>query len=1226
LIGGADDDVIIGGNGKDLIYGDTTDPDLHGAGNDNIQGGADDDTILGGGGNDRIEGNDNADKVSGGDGNDLIWGDNADGQPAQGEASDTISGGDGDDTISGGEDDDVVTGDAGNDEIYGDSGNDTLAGNDGDDVIRGGDGDDDIHGNDGDDALYGDAGNDAMAGGVGNDTLDGGVGDDVMDGGNGHDRMIGGSGNDTIDGGSGADYMDGGDGDDLVYGNSGHDILYGDAGQITGGQDTLLGGLGDDQLNGGKDSDVLIADQGNDTLTGGADNDDFVFGHEIWDQGQLSTNTDIGNNVITDFDDDNGDRIVFHIAFLGTLSASVQGDDVLIESSLGGSVLVEGLVSEVEGITPGDPFFNESALIDFLQKTGTYEADDGKGIIFFEDVHVELPHFDVEQAEVEFEAERPVHDGPKTFLVGDTHVGNTSTFTTPQVIAGLFSDDTANVVFQGDSFLVDKAASNPPTVEATQPVDIIEDADATVQMISDKGVISFDDIDETDTIAISFVPANPPLWSGGLLDPGLATALVDGFSIVEVSDIDPPSTTTWNYDTTVDLDFLRAGETITFDYGVIATDSEGTQTTTPVEFTIIGTNDRPVAEDVFLEVGEDDAFDTVQDSRFQMLTGDGITGAFVGSDVDVNDTLTFEIISDPMDEFGNQYGEVVNNNDGTFTFNPTDEFQFLAAGETRTVTFDYVAIDDSGVGEMPTPPNESDTSAPATISVTVEGADDAPIEFVDELLFTTENQSMFGTGAALVLQPELPFFGLDESTSLDAVLWQQTSLTGGALEDIYNGLAVVAEAIAETACTVFTFGLADCDVDLPEEITVPGLSFEGDLDAKIGLQPYFFLTSGDVDSEIPVDVYFDLPRQVENGETFQISTMYSVDGGATFNTMSPNVNFGMDFVFDLDTDLRALVTSSTFGPGFGIPIWDFDTGNIPGFTGERGEPGFNVFDFSGEDLETEIDLAGFGTFALNFPVINTEGTPDPVGSNTLTSEGEDDVAVLDLDIDAMVAQLIELGTGVPITFGESGSLVDLSIPILGESVNLFSVDYSWDVIAVNLITTLKVLQEFALEVQDLPLVATLEDDSEITGFSLGDEITINTPDDSVFDADIHGDMDGLIDFDIAVDMDAIFSNLTTLGLDLDLFAGVLQLSGGISSVFFDGPTFSLFDAGQIDGPGGDVDLALIPSVDGNDDGFLFGETFSLLSDVELATLFEEEFPIEGWNTAANNTDLFFDVA
>jgi VCBS repeat-containing protein len=665
-----------------------------------------------------------------------------------------------------------------------------------------------------------------------------------------------------------------------------------------------------------------------------------------------------------------------------------------------------------------------------------------------------------------------------------------------------------------------------------------------------------------------------------------------------------------------DVDQLAHDDVRTWSFTYETESSTGSLATADVVLTIDGQNDQPIAFDVSLTVDEDDAFDTVQSPQFDPLTGDGVTGSFVATDVDLGDILSFEITTAPTDAFGNQYGEVVNNGDGTFTFNPTDEFQFLDAGESREVSFQYVARDDSGVGTATVPPEESDTSIAATITVEVTGSDDEPVSFSDRLLFETLDQSMFGTGEALILQPELPFFGFDTGPqSLDATIVSRTTFSGAVLEGLLDAIEAVANVIADIGCTIAGIFGADCDadVDLPSSITTPGLTTDGSFDARVGLQPYFFFTSGDVDSQIPVDVAFQVPRQVENGETFSILSAYSIDGGATFQTMSPNVNFGMDFVFDLDTDLDLVLTSSTFGAGSRIDIWDIDTGNISGFTGELGEPGFNLFDFSAEDdLETSIDLGGLATLDLNFPVINTTGTPDPIGSDTLTSEGEDDVAVLDIDVDAVVAQIIELATGVPVTFGESDSF-GLEIDVAGASVNLLSFEYAWDLVAVNLITTLQALQEFSLEIQDLPLVATLEDGSSISGFSLGDEITITTPLESSFDADVDGNADGLIDFDISVDMDAIFSNLSYLGLDLDLFTGLLRLEGGITSDFFDGPSISLFDG-------------LIPSIDGNNDGFLFGNTFSLLSDVPLATLYDEEFPIEGWNTATTDSDLAFDVA
>ena len=69
-----------------------------------------------------------------------------------------------------------------------------------------------------------------------------------------------------------------------------------------------------------------------------------------------------------------------------------------------------------------------------------------------------------------------------------------------------------------------------------------------------------------------------------------------------------------------------------------------------------------------------------------------MTGSFVVDDVDDTDLHTFDITNAPAE------GSVANNGNGTFTFDPGADFQDLAEGETRVVSFDYKATDDSGTG------------------------------------------------------------------------------------------------------------------------------------------------------------------------------------------------------------------------------------------------------------------------------------------------------------------------------------------------------------------------------------------------------------------------------------------------------------------------------------------------------------------------------------------------
>lgn len=647
-----------------------------------------------------------------------------------------------------------------------------------------------------------------------------------------------------------------------------------------------------------------------------------------------------------------------------------------------------------------------------------------------------------------------------------------------------------------------------------------------------------------------------------------------------------------------DVDKLAHDDIRTWNFTYETRATNGSLAAADVVLTIDGQNDQPEVSDVALTIGEDAGFADVNE-KYAPLEGSGVTGNFIGTDIDQGDLLTFEILTDPVDAFGNQYGSVVNNG-GSFTFNPGDQFQFLEAGETRDVTFTYRAVDDSEVGSGNALTEETDTSAPATVTITVEGADDALVNFEEQLTFITQDQSMWGTGDAIVLEPDLGFWGIDTGPhSLGATLIAQQSFDTGGVGDVFDEIA-----------SWFT----GKDDNIPDAITTPGLSTDGSFAAKIGLQPYFSLTSGDVDSEIPVDIYFDIPRQLEHGGSFEIQSGYSVDGGATFNTMSPNVEFGMDFVFDLDTDLDVNITSSSFGSGTTLDIWDVDTGNISGFKGELGEPGFNLFDFNAADdlAIPNIDLGGIANLGLEYPVIETEGAPSS-NPNILEADGvAEDFVDLTVDVDAVVTKLIQAATGVTIPFGGDGGL-----PMEAFGVNLLSFEYDWDVVAVDFITTLDLLQSFALEVQQLPLVMTLEDGSEIDDIFMGDVIEVDVPDDSLFDADVDGDGDGLIDFVLDVDMDAIFSNLTELGLGMELFTGLLSFNAGITSDLFNDISVSLF---------GDGSSGLIDTLDGNDDGFLVAETTELLDEV-IATPFDATFDLIGWNTPSTTAnDWFFDVA
>ncbi|MCA9021119.1 MAG: cadherin-like domain-containing protein, partial [Planctomycetaceae bacterium] len=122
-----------------------------------------------------------------------------------------------------------------------------------------------------------------------------------------------------------------------------------------------------------------------------------------------------------------------------------------------------------------------------------------------------------------------------------------------------------------------------------------------------------------------------------------------------------------------------------------------------VTVTVTGVNDPPTVNDVNYNAVED---------------GSAITGFFDGDDVDSdNDVNSLTYVISPT--YAGE-GSVVNNDDGSFSFDPETDFQSLAAGETTVVSFTYSAID-----------SHTGTSNTGTVYITVTGVND-PVDAVDD--------------------------------------------------------------------------------------------------------------------------------------------------------------------------------------------------------------------------------------------------------------------------------------------------------------------------------------------------------------------------------------------------------------------------------------------------------------------------------------------------------------
>ncbi|WP_223508084.1 VCBS domain-containing protein [Pseudomonas sp. BF-B-25] len=221
--------------------------------------------------------------------------------------------------------------------------------------------------------------------------------------------------------------------------------------------------------------------------------------------------------------------------------------------------------------------------------------------------------------------------------------------------------------------------------------------------LSDSGTLSFADLDSNDVVTVSQTANNDLVWSGGTLGAAQAAALIAGFSVDQAG---------WSYSSNQNLDFLSAGETISFSYTVVATDDSGTgnaaSAAQTVTITLTGTNDAPVL-----------SFATGHDAgAVQEDTTLSVSGQFSSADIDHDATATWSIAGSNT----GTYGSIAVDNSGQWTYtlaNGTNgvasAVQSLKAGESHNEVFSVQVSD--GLGGVDT----------QLVTVTVTGSNDAPV-------------------------------------------------------------------------------------------------------------------------------------------------------------------------------------------------------------------------------------------------------------------------------------------------------------------------------------------------------------------------------------------------------------------------------------------------------------------------------------------------------------------
>jgi len=373
-----------------------------------------------------------------------------------------------------------------------------------------------------------------------------------------------------------------------------------------------------------------------------------------------------------------------------------------------------------------------------------------------------------------------------------------------------------------------------------------------------------------------------------------------------------------------------------------------------------------------------------------------------------------------------------------------------------------------------------------------------PRFFTSLAVATTTALSLSATASAVTLSSSLEFNTSNQS------IWD----TGNALNikhDKFLGLEWdksvgknytipnVIPGLDEECVDTYLFGEQCIYVPTLNDLDI---GFNAFTNGKVGLQSILNLDGGTVSASIPVDLFLTLPDQPINpGETVTIQSGFSFGSGANFTTSSPRGSYALDLIFRLAAGID-VNPGSTFDYN-----WEIDQTT-------------NLISFDSDDLNFQAG-GSLGSIEVHFPKVDTVGTL--AGSNQISSSGQDKFINGALDLDQIVTTLLSL----PPLEG------DVSID-LGIAGNL---GFNYNLLDATAMANLGLLQNFSLT-GTLPALLSLENGTTIP-FNVGDNITFTMP----------TDVDGPLDINAVLNLNALFSNTTSLELDivLEVLAGKFGL-------------------------------------------------------------------------------------
>ena len=342
----------------------------------------------------------------------------------------------------------------------------------------------------------------------------------------------------------------------------------------------------------------------------------------------------------------------------------------------------------------------------------------------------------------------------------------------------------------------------PTLTTGAVDVDVNEASDASAQDLSSNGTITFADLDETTSItaATSTVTGS----SGVSIPSAVNTALLNAITVTNNSD----NTASWALSaSSLDLDFLTVGQTITLEKVVTATDGQSATVTDTITVTITGTNDAPTLTTGAVDVDVNEA----SDASAQDLSSNGTitfadldeTTSITAATSTVTGSSGVSIPSAVNTALLNAI-TVTNNSDNTASWALSAsslDLDFLTVGQTITLEKVVTATD----GQSAT--------ATDTITVTITGTNDAPT-LTTGAVDVDVNEASDASAQDLSSNGTITFADLDETTSITAATSTVTGSSGVSIPSAVNTALLNAITVTNNSDNTASWALSASSLDL----------------------------------------------------------------------------------------------------------------------------------------------------------------------------------------------------------------------------------------------------------------------------------------------------------------------------------------------------------------------------------------------------------------------------